>query len=446
VSHQRGLAIFRALAEDCRALKFPSPALFVFLILLSVPHAAVARMWWAAPTALGAKDGSSRENCAGPEALQSILDQLKPGDRLLLGGGEYQDLQLVVRSSGTPKEPIYISARHGEEARPVFISNWTIADPKKGPTAFLLEPGVSHVVFHDLSIRGYQRGIFAPAGKGAASRSGLRFQQVGMDHIRHGFYLSDCSNLTLTGCTLRRYSKHGFRFEAACTNVKLIQCEADCSEADPEWEKQTEDFPFGFVINDGGTPNTDFAFEFCRSRNNLMPLQTTRYKNGDGFVVEGNSERIVFRSCIAVRNQDGGFDLKVKDVQLTDCVAFENKRDFRIWTTGQLQNCYAGWSTVGIWTKGGPVVADQCTIVGCHVSPVDTEDATIGIELRRSLLVSEGSAKPKPAHMKRVTIVESTETELKGAGLQRPPGDWQGDRSVLESTVHSKKGYQTDRK
>jgi Right handed beta helix region len=425
---------------------FPSLVFATIPAFLSITSTSPARDWFAAPSASGAKDGSSQQNAAGAEGLASILDQLKPGDRLLLASGDYPGLKLNLKSSGTPDRPISIRALDSA-ARPVFVSDWTIEFPEKGSAAFVIAEGVSNVTFQELSIRGYQHGINAPAAGNGAQRTGLRFQDVTMDHIRHGFYLSDCSDLSLIGCSLKRYSKHGFRLQSACTNVTLSNCIADCSEGDPEWEKHTELFPFGFVVNDGGAPNKNIRFESCIARNNMMPLQTTRYKNGDGFVVERNSEKVEFKDCIAINNQDGGYDLKVKDVKLQDCVAFRNKRDYRIWTTGTLKNCYAGWSPTGIWAKGGPVVAEHCTIAGWQNTSVDTEDSTVGIELRNCLLASDGAPKPHAAHLKNARLIESVESsDLKNAGLQQPPKDWTGDLSVLESTFHRNKGFRSNRK
>ena len=88
--------------------------------------------------------------------------------------------------------------------------------------------------------------------------------------MRHGFYVSDCDDLVLTDCDLKRYSKHGFRCEMGCDRVTMRRCTADCSEGDAEWEKKTELFPFGFNVNDGGTPNTALTFTDCLARNNLM--------------------------------------------------------------------------------------------------------------------------------------------------------------------------------
>jgi hypothetical protein len=427
-----------------------TPASLALSLFLSFGTAAVGRDWWASPAGSGEKDGSSPDNLADKKGIQKLLDQLEPSDRLLLSEGVYQNLTLTVKKSGTPDKPITILGQG--DSRPIFESNWTIESPKKGPTAFLVEPGVSHVIFQDFVIRNYQHGIQARLDENAAPRSGLKFNNIDMQKIRHGFYLSGFSNLELIDCDLKSYSKHGFRFEQACSNVKMQNCTADCTAGDPEWEKKTEEFPFGFIVNDGGAPNTNFLFEDCASLNNMMPLQKTRYKNGDGFVVEGNSENVVFKRCSAVNNQDGGFDLKVKDVQLEDCIAFRNKRDFRIWATGRLTNCYAGWSQLGIWTKGGPVVADQCTVAGWKNAPVEAEDAAVGIELRKCILAADGTLK-SAAQLKAVALIDCIETaDLESAGLVRQSdqnsafSSMPKDLSGFGSSKHSDKGFQPPRK
>lgn len=414
---------------------------------LALSPVAYARDWFATPVGGGKKDASAWDNAAGTDGLQALLDRLQPGDRLLLGGGEYRDARLLVRASGTREKPITVMGIDRGAGLPVFVSTWKIEAPKKGATAVALAAGVSHVMLRDVAIRGYQHGVQAAAPRdGQPKREGCHFENVDMERIRHGFYLSGFAGLRLAGCDLRRYAKHGFRFDADCSQVVLERCTADCSEGDAAWENQTEEFPFGFIVNDAGAPNRGFVFEDCASRNNMMPLQKARYKNGDGFVVEGNSEDVVFRRCRALRNQDGGFDLKVRDVRLEDCVAIRNKRDFRIWKTGRLVNCLAGWSQAGLWTEGGPVVAERCTIAGWRSAPVQTEDAKAGVELRACLIAADGVAKMDSAHMKLVTLVDCVKTAaLDAAGLQRPPEDWDGRGTAADSATHSEVGYRSTR-
>ena len=373
-------------------------------------------------------------------ALQGMLDQLRPGDRLLLGSGEFRGLKLSLKASGEPDKPITIMGQDRGGGLPVFASNWTIGAATKGATAFVIAASTSHVVLRDVMIRGYQHCIRTGSGEAEIPRTGWRFENVDMEQMRHGFYLSNFSDLKIIDCELKRYSKHGFRFEAGCMDVLVQRCTADCSEGDAEWEKQTEALPMGFTVNDGGAPSRNLVFEDCLARNNMMPLQRNRYKNGDGFVVEGNSENVAFKRCRALRNQDGGFDLKVKEVQLGDCVAIWNKRDFRIWRTGRLVNCLAGWSQTGIWTHGGPVIAERCTIAAWKNCGVELEEKGNQIELRGCLLAATVESKVAPFFGAK--LVDSVKTpDLASAGLSPPPENWNGQGPALNSSKHPNHGY-----
>jgi len=280
-------------------------------------------------------DGGSWEHALDQEALGRVVNEMmKPGDRLLLGGGTYNDAVLVIFKGGSPGLPKSIVGVDRGEGLPVFSGRWSYESRTQGATALRIESGVAHVIIEGLRIKGYVTGVQAAAVKGGAPRSHLVFSDVDIEQMRHGFYLAGCDDLQIKGCELKRYSKHAFRFDQGCDRVTIQQCAADCSEDDAGWEKMTELFPFGFLVNDGGAPNTAFLFEDCLSSNNLMPLQTTSYKNGDGFVVEENASDVAFVRCRALRNQDGGFDLKVRDVHLTGGVAIGNSRGYRVWNTG----------------------------------------------------------------------------------------------------------------
>ncbi len=298
----------------------------------------------------GKGTGASEQDPAAASAISEVFnDSMSPGDRLLLAPGEYKDAKLVLKNGGTKDRAKTIEAQEGA----VFLSSWTIEKPDKGATAILLSPGLSHTVFKNISIRNYCFGVVAKDAPDSP-RTGLTFENVSMEQMRHGFYLSDCDELKLTNCTLKRYSKHGYRFEQGCNGVVLKNCFADCSEGDAVWETKTELLPFGFNVNSGGTPNSGFLFEDCVSNNNIKSNQKGKYTNGDGFVVEGNTTDVVFKRCRALRNQDAGFDLKVDAVTLTDCVSTHCRRSFRLWKTGTIENCFSSGTTIGVWTKGGP--------------------------------------------------------------------------------------------
>ncbi|MBM3335817.1 right-handed parallel beta-helix repeat-containing protein, partial [Candidatus Sumerlaeota bacterium] len=213
-------------------------------------------------------------------------------------------------------------------------------------------------------------------------------------------------------------------------------------------ETKTELLPFGFILNDGGAPNTQVTFEDCVARNNMKPNQTKKYKNGDGFVVEGNSREVLFRRCLALRNQDGGFDLKVPDVRLTDCVAVGNKRGFRVWTTGALTNCLAAGGETGLWCNGGPLTAVRCTFHAAQGFAVTGDDrATEPITVLDSIISAAPDATVfHPTGRKVIlsgTIVSGPKQAGKAPAYPRPDPNWDGRGEAMDSAAYPDKGYRS---
>jgi len=424
------------------------PALLALACALSllVGSPAQARDLYLTPDGAGKQDGSSWSDAfAGKSLSSAVNDRLQPGDHLFIGGGIYRDAELNITKGGAPGQLKTITGVDRGQGLPVFTSNWSVNDPTRGKIAIEFGPGVTHVVLGGLRLKGYQVGVNARATKGKPARSHLVFNDVDMEHLRHGFYLSDCDDLQLTDCDLKRYSKHGFRFDQGCDRVRLTRCTADCSEGDAEWEKQTELFPFGFTVNDGGAPNTAFVFTDCLARNNLMPLQTNKYKNGDGFVVEGNTTDVQFIRCRALRNQDGGFDLKVRDVRLTDCVSSGNSRAYRIWSTGTLENCFAGWGNSGLWNNGGPVTATRCTFHALKGAAILTDDSATQPTTLKDCLISDS---PKPqgqtAQGKIIltdTVIAAPANPARDPRYERPDSAWDGLGSAMDSRTYPNQGY-----
>ncbi|SLK05439.1 hypothetical protein [Novosphingobium mathurense] len=64
-----------------------------------------------------------------------------------------------------------------------------------------------------------------------------------------------------------------------------------------------------------------------------------KYWNGDGFSDERGNHGIRYISCVATGCSDGGFDLKSADVRLENCIARANKRNYRLWNSGELLRC-----------------------------------------------------------------------------------------------------------
>ncbi len=374
----------------------------------------------------------------GATLSATFNETMRPGDRLILEPGEYRDLRLDLKNGGDAGSPKIIEAMPGA----VLVSSWTIERADKGATAISLAPGLSHTIFRNLSIRSYCFAVKAGESE-ETPRTGLVFDHLKAERMRHGFYLSDCDNILFEACSIIRYSKHGYRFEQGCDHVSMRGCLADCSEGDAEWETKTEMLPFGFIVNSGGAPNTDFLFENCVSRNNIKSNQKQKYTNGDGFVVEGNTTDVRFIRCRALRNQDAGFDLKVDAVTLTDCVSTHCRRSYRVWKTGTLTNCFSGWSTIGVWSSGGPVSVNGSTLIGLRRAVAETDrknskPITISDSLFRP---GDGAKNFSPA----IGDIDFQNCVGEGVTFENPTENWNGTGENFNSTSHPDTGYSSKR-
>lgn len=413
----------------------------VLFAVFIVPDAVGAADVYLSVDGSGNHDGKGWEHALDRSSLGKAVNEiLRPGDRLLVAGGEYRDAELTVSVGGEAKKPKTIVGVDRGAGLPVFSSDWNVDQTERGRAAVRIAADVGHVTLQHLRIRGYVFGVQAGPTPDGVGREHLQFDDVDVEHMRHGFYVSDCDDLVLADCDLKRYSKHGFRCEMGCDRVTMRRCTADCSEGDAEWEKKTELFPFGFIINDGGAPNTLLHLEDCLAANNVMPLQKTKYKNGDGFVIEGNTREATLVRCRALRNQDGGFDLKPTDVRLTGCVAIGNSRNFRIWSTGTLDNCFTGWAKAGLWTNGGPITVRRTTFHELSAAVSTDDRAKEPVELVDCLISKTPTLHHKTSHGKMMqtgTIVAGD----RDPEYVRPDASWNGLGDAMNQRVFPDKGY-----
>ncbi len=395
------------------------------------------------PLGAGDKTGSSWQNALDQgSANRAVNELLTAGVTLYLGSGTYQDLRIEVRRGGTENRPCAIKGVDRGGGLPLIRGRWTVEAPSKGPTAIRFAPGVSDLVISNLRIERFKIGVHLPDTPNATPHHRITFANVDMSHIRHGFYLSRCSNLRLEDCDLVHYTKHGFRFENACSRVRLLRCTADCSSGSEDWERRTELFPFGFIVNQSKDPQTDIHFVDCVARNNRMPLQNRKYKNGDGFVVEKSAAQVAFTRCRAIRNQDGGFDLKSSAVSLRDCVAVQNSRAFRIWSTASLSNCFAGFGTTGLWSNGGRIDVDRSTFYQLSGAAILADDDSTGpLCLTRSIIAR---CKLPARRTARGVIDVPPQTTRPGHDpfvFRAPAASWQGNTDAMDCTSHPDRGY-----
>jgi hypothetical protein len=163
---------------------------------------------------------------------------------------------------------------------------------------------------------------------------------------------------------------------------------------------------------------------------------------------------------VAYHNTDGGWDVKSLRPEWVDCIAIDNKRNFRIWDNPEpavLENCLAAFSKdqgphghdVGLWVKGGgKVTLTRCTIWGDRVA-IKTENGSAekptNLKLDRCVIVP--AEKGKAENLCEGTSVERVENAGPGepgappVALRKPVREWRGGDDSFDCVSHPDCGY-----
>jgi hypothetical protein len=356
----------------CRAA-LPIAATLALFVTTSL-----ARDYYVLPSGAGSKNGSSWANAYAwsDSSFNSgnILNTvMKPGDRLLMGSGTYGSGKTIfLTSSGTSSARKTVEGVDRGGGLPIIDGgSWSRTNPSSGSwTAISIQPsGPDYWTIKNLILQDVQHGIYADSNM-TTQAVGLQFVDITIRNVRYGAYVRSIDSGLFRRVEVRKYTKHGFRLEGECDNVTIEDCVGDMSDGDTTWYDHSENFPYGYILENVDGPNTNISFFDCAARNHRKNGQpSSGYWNGDGFVVEGSNTGISFDKCRAYNNEDGGFDLK-PDVYLKNCVAVSNKRNFRLWSsTPVLDNCVASFTTKrggsggrnGFWIDNAAATLNYCT-------------------------------------------------------------------------------------
>jgi hypothetical protein len=140
---------------------------------------------------------------------------------------------------------------------------------------------------------------------------------------------------------------------------------------------------------------------------------------------QNNTGFFKFDRCRAMDNEDGGFDVK-PSVTMVDCVAFQNKRNFRFhFGNSSMTNCASGYPLKrggafgfgGVWVNDAILTLDFCTIHGSDRIAAQ-EDNAGQITLNNSILSFNGSAGTFTSG--NVILASTTVTYRPGSGVDPP--------------------------
>lgn len=402
-------------------------------------------------------DGRDWAHALPKSMMNTVLNTtMVAGDTLYVGSGTYTGTGISLTSSGTASAWKSVIGVDTGTGFPHFnYGTWSRTSPSSGQHQILV-PG-NYWRVENLELSHAVHGIF---NKTVAKSNGI-YRNIHIHDVEYGMYLYQVDNTVFDNVTVTNYTKHGFRLEEDCNTVDFINCRADMTDGDESWWTYAEAHPFGFfVCNDkNNTQNTLISFYDCTAANNRKNLQSG-YWNGDGFVVEVYNSGISFKGCIALNNEDGGFDIKPAAI-LTNCISVRNYRGFRLWhTVKTLNNCTASFpfrradgnttgaeSGSGVWTQNGASTLDSFSFYANTGTALE-EDGTGSLSLTNSILAFSGSSGSFTNTGGSITLGTGTVTYKLGNGTDpdfvSPSSSWDGIGDAMDSQTYTgaqAKGY-----
>ncbi|MEZ5957130.1 MAG: hypothetical protein R3C27_07985 [Hyphomonadaceae bacterium] len=286
----------------------------------------------------GEGDGSSWTSPASLSAVADLIEYLEPGGEVLIAAdrGEYViDGAVELSRGGRASHEIHVRGVSIATAAPMAaVLRGRRADVEEGPEAFKLMRGASHLKFSHFDFRDIGNGAFRAAGP----VSGVAIEDCTFENIYRFFENTAADgegHATVDGFVLRRCRgsgvERGFLRIRYNSRNGLIE---DCAARGTATERGR--IPVGCALDDRAHAIT---YRRCEM-DGFQQFNGVEYWNGDGFSDEPDNANIRYEACIARGSTDGGFDCKSRGVVLLDCVAEDNKRNFRIWSDrATLTNC-----------------------------------------------------------------------------------------------------------
>lgn len=148
--------------------------------------------------------------------------------------------------------------------------------------------------------------------------------------VSQGNKTATISGITVRRCEAHGYSKRFLRLRYDTHDILVEDCVGDSEFQDGD--------PFAGGLCYMDTAHSAQHFR-CVMRNHRDSTHGTGYWNADGFSTERGNYDLYYEACEAYGNTDGGFDFKSTGTVLKNCIAGDNKRNFRLWGEVLLDGC-----------------------------------------------------------------------------------------------------------
>lgn len=287
-----------------------------------------AQVLYVAPEGEG--DGGSWESAASLLDLDNVLANLVAGGEVLIAAdrGPYRlEAPIEISRGARPDRPTRIrgvnSAMGDAQAA---VLRGTRGDGEVGSDAFRLMRGANNLYFSHFAFERFGNGCF----RVGAPISGLIVEDCAFEDVYRfieNTVSSDERHASMRGFAVRRCV--GVGVERGFARIRYASSEGvieDCAARGVAHDGG--EIPSGCALDDEAH---DIVFRRCVMEG-FQQWRAGAYWNGDGFSDEWNNYGIIYEACEARGATDGGFDCKSSNVVLRDCLAEDNKRNFRIWS------------------------------------------------------------------------------------------------------------------
>lgn len=302
------------------------------------------------PSGSGDGNGTSEQNAGVLTDLPAFVKAVGPGGEVRLLGGTYsQNGSISIDSGGIQGQPITIrgaDAQGNETTIPLITgsrSNPYQPPPqgKTGSSLFKLLPGANHLVIRNIHCMNQGNGCIVFAGTSGditiEQIKGTNVQRL-IEHRPDPSQPNaswELANVTIRESEIHGYSKGAFRFGKPSPDNQADAHDLLIENIIGDSERQDgDDFCMGIHLR--GDVHHAIVRRTTMS-NCQQTLSSDKYWNGDGFTAEAGVSDLQFEDTRAVGNTDGGYDIKAANVIMLRTYAADNKRNFRFWSSIDVQ-------------------------------------------------------------------------------------------------------------
>lgn len=362
---------------------------------------------YVAPTAVGTGDGSTPANASG--GLASIVTHLNAGkkDIRLLQTGTFSATGVDIAVAGTATEWIKIRGFASDGVSPAFVkiigtrvAPYSPSTSTSGDLTFQTRAGSGFVHFAYLDIENVEHCFTFRANGSNYLIEHMRAKNV--RHFQSNTDLAVVTNVTIRDCDVRGFSKGAVRMAYTSHDWLIQRVYADSERQDGD------NFCMAF---DNRDQTYNATYEDCTGLNCIQTNKaSTDYWNADAFVCEEGTYNIKYTRCKAAGCTDGGWDCKTDTTKnqppvLTECQAWNNKRNYRSHRTGMKLIRCKGWDAIkeggsggpasGVWiSSGASAIIEDCDFsdqLGSHGIFVLSGNSTLTVDAATTITVMDAA-------------------------------------------------------